>query len=56
MIEEVPLDVAIRKLRAAHKAVDKLSNKQWADLYKSNQVWLDKRAPQVAAELSVRGG
>jgi hypothetical protein len=53
-IEPTPLDMAIRKMRAAHKS-PKLDNDAWFDLYQANQAWLDDKAPDVAAELAVRG-
>ena len=54
-IELIPLDVAIRKMRAAHKAPhEKLSNEDWFALFQSNAGWLEERAPDVAKELAVR--
>ena len=53
-IEMIPLDVAIRKMRAAHKS-SKLGNDDWFKLFKDNEGWLEERAPDVASELAVRG-
>lgn len=56
-VETIPLDTAIKKLKTAHKApLSKLDHDAWFSLYKSNENWLDERAPEVASELSVRGG
>ena len=53
--ELIDIDTAIRKLRAAHKAPQsKLSNADWFKLYKANEPWIEERAPEVAAELSLR--
>ena len=52
--ETVPLEIGIRKMRAAHKA-PKLSDGDWFDLFTANADWLEQHAPDVAAELSVRG-
>jgi phage recombination protein Bet len=55
-IETVPLEIGIRKLKAAHKAPeDKLSNADWFTLYENNKPWLEQHAPAVAGELATRG-